>query len=223
MISMAEKDVKIKVINWLHKNEKHSAIVPEVTIGHTGVSIRNAARADVFAVNGDISIYEIKTENDTLARLESQLYTYQKAANRVSVVVAEKFIDKLNIDDSIGIYAITSRSIKCIRKPVYKPIALDVLLDYWWGSELKEFLRGYAKQSELHQSAAIKLMQEMLNEMQISNVTLNMLYERYKKESEFIKEKLTCKEYEALFPKRKVVDFVETTSLKELPFGLVNA
>ena len=97
---MNEKDIKIQVIDWLHKNEKHAVIVPEVTLGD---SFYDRVRADVFALNGSISIYEIKSEKDTLDRLDNQIEKYTRYANKVSVIVDSKFLGKMTLPDSVGI------------------------------------------------------------------------------------------------------------------------
>lgn len=221
---MLEKDIKIKVFEYLIKNEKHSVIVPEITIGNKiKMNTSGAVRADIFAVNGDISIYEIKSERDSLERLPNQLDLYQQNANRVSIVIADKFMDKIDfISDDIGIYSYNNRGIKCIRKPISNEIDLDRYISYWWGSELKLIFKGIKGATSLHLDAAKEKLRELLNDEQIKNLTLFRLQERYKDESDMIKDIILEKDYDSLFPKKKFDRKINLTPLKDVPFGVIN-
>lgn len=221
---MTEKEVKIKVIDWLHKNEKHSVIVPEVTFGNqTKMNTTNAVRADVFALNGDISIYEIKTEKDNLDRLPYQLKLYTQYANRVSVVVAEKFLQHAKeLPEEIGVYVIEKRTIKKIRAPKSKSVSLNKYLNFWWGIELKKLFRGIPKKSTLHLTAALEELQKLLSSEEIKRLTLFRLKERYQKENDFIVSALENKEYDRLFPKKTFTkNNINVTPLKDIPFGVL--
>ena len=125
---MNEKDIKIQVIDWLHKNEKHAVIVPEVTLGD---SFYDRVRADVLALNGSISIYEIKSEKDTLDRLDNQIEKYTRYANKVSVVVDSKFLGKMVLPDSVGIYTINNKKIEEIKEPKVRELSVDIYLKYY--------------------------------------------------------------------------------------------
>lgn len=65
--------------------------------------------ADVVLVNGHSSVYEIKTEFDSFARLKHQLQSYKQAFEYVNVVIPESKLDKLKkeIDENIGIIVLT--------------------------------------------------------------------------------------------------------------------
>jgi hypothetical protein len=218
ILCMAEKEVKIKVIEWLMKHEKHSVVIPEVTLGHkANMSGANVSRADIFAVNGDISIYEIKTERDTLDRLDNQLAMYQKVANRVSVVVADKFVEKaIQLPENIGVYSITSRSIKKIRPAKRCQITTDAYLQYWWGLELKEIFKGFSGWSKLDSESGKQKLINLLTDEQIRNLTLYRLKERYSNESKTIENAIIEKRYDDLFPKRNFGGNIKITPLKEM-------
>ena len=220
---MIEKDIKIKVFEHLIKKEKHSVVVPEITFGNkTKMNTKGAVRADIFAVNGDISIYEIKSEKDTLDRLPNQIKLYQEYANRVSIVIADKFMNKIDfVPDSIGLYSYSNRGIKCIRKPISKEVDIDSYLSYWWSSELKQIFKGIKGSSNLHLDAGIEKMKELLSDEEIKNLTLFRLSERYKSESEIIKNLILEKEYNSLFPKKIFDRKITVTALKDIPFGLI--
>lgn len=210
---MAEKDIKIKVIEYLLHKKLHDVVVPEVTLGHKSMT-NTQVRADIFALNGDISIYEIKSEKDTLSRLKTQLESYQRYANRVSVVVASKFLPKLDIGESIGIYEVMSNGIREVRPPSYHKLDQDDVLEFWLSNELKDFLTGYKGASKMNKKESLEFVKSMLNDTQIYNATLHMLKGRYREESAYIKE---FKQ----FPKRGMQFNSNVIPLKRTPFGVL--
>lgn len=52
------------------------------------------ARVDVAVINGELHGYEIKSKNDTLDRLASQVEVYSKVLDRISLVVEESHLEK---------------------------------------------------------------------------------------------------------------------------------
>ncbi|MGY8873204.1 MAG: sce7726 family protein [Pseudomonadales bacterium] len=77
------------------------------------------SKADVVIINGTSHIYEIKTELDSLDRLENQLRDYSQFAEHVNIVTSENYINKLIsiTDPSIGLIVLTGRNtLKTIRK-----------------------------------------------------------------------------------------------------------
>ncbi|WP_322003318.1 sce7726 family protein [Marinobacter alexandrii] len=69
------------------------------------------SKADVVVVNGTSTVYEIKSERDSLERLESQIDDYFKVFSRVNVICAEKHVRKiLHIaPECVGILTLNSR------------------------------------------------------------------------------------------------------------------
>lgn len=212
------KEVKAKelVIRHLIKNKKHDIAIPEVVIGKN-----NSVRSDIFALNGDISIYEIKTKNDTLVRLENQIKFYQQYANRVYVVVDKKFLDKLNVDSTIGIYELTNRGINLIREATFNNLPVENYFDYWWTLEFKEILRGVPGFSKItNYLDGQQALKNILSDEEIKKLTIFRLKERYQGESDDIKECI-YKQSEIKFIKRKVNNNLKITPLKDIPFGVL--
>jgi hypothetical protein len=54
---------------------------------------RHAARADLAVINGSLSGYEIKSDRDTLKRLEGQKDAYSRVFEYVTVVAAANHVD----------------------------------------------------------------------------------------------------------------------------------
>lgn len=77
-------------------------------------------KADLVLLNGCSTCYEIKTEYDSLVRLEDQLTSYTKIFNKVVVVCASKMITEVIhlIPDNVGVIEFTD---SCILKPIREP------------------------------------------------------------------------------------------------------
>lgn len=68
------------------------------------------SKADFILINDKAVVYEIKTELDSLVRLDSQLGNYYKAFNRVCVVTSDSHYEPLCerlADTPVGIYVLT--------------------------------------------------------------------------------------------------------------------
>ena len=69
-----------------------------------------SCKADLAILNGTATVYEVKSERDSLTRLENQLLNYRKVFAKVYVIVAEQFlqqvIDKTTAD--IGIMSLAT-------------------------------------------------------------------------------------------------------------------
>lgn len=83
-----------------------------------------ASKADVVILNGTSTVYEIKSERDSLSRLKTQLDDYQKTFARVNVITSEKQVDSVlaSIPKKVGVLCLTRRyQISTIRAAVNQP------------------------------------------------------------------------------------------------------
>ncbi len=219
---MTEKEIKIRVIEYLLKHEKHSVVVPEVTLGHLTSPSGSYVRADIFAVNGDISIYEIKTERDNLKRIENQIENYLKYANRVYIVTVKKYIDAVKkLDERVGVYEISGDSLNLVREPKYTPISCERAIEYWTGKELKHLFRGVKGWYKLGKYEAIRKLKSFLSCDHIVNLTIFMLKERYKDEYDYIRMSIMSDSVENPFKKRVEKKTPSITPLKDIRFGVL--
>jgi len=80
----------------------------------------NESVADFMTINGDIVIYEIKTEFDNLNRIKNQISDYYKITPFVNVVVSNNHLKEiccLFSDSCVGIYTLSKRgALKQIKK-----------------------------------------------------------------------------------------------------------
>lgn len=86
----------------------------------TEVHVDNS-QADLVVINGTTTIYEIKTELDSLVRLEKQLESYIKVFDRVYVITYSKMYNKIKefIDEkfpTVGIGILSKKGTLYIKK-----------------------------------------------------------------------------------------------------------
>lgn len=125
----------------MHADESDTRIVEEMGL------LRGAVRIDVAAINGSLHGYEIKSERDTLARLEAQCAVYNLAFDFATIVLSPVHLDKATaaVPSWWGIWVARStpsgiilrRHRKERRNPKIDPLTLAQLL---WKDELVEVL-----------------------------------------------------------------------------------
>jgi len=69
-------------------------------------------KADVVILNGTSTVYEIKSEYDSLERLQNQISAYAEVFDRINVITSVSLIPKLEITlpSEIGLMELTSRN-----------------------------------------------------------------------------------------------------------------
>jgi hypothetical protein len=98
---------------YVYKN----AIVSKILLGRHSLNTTRyfaefrvgKSRADVVLVNGTSTAYEIKTELDSMDRLDSQLSAYRQVFDQVFLVTHDAVAEKmaLSIHESVGILLLT--------------------------------------------------------------------------------------------------------------------
>ena len=81
-------------------------------------------KADVSILNGTATVYEIKSERDSLSRLEKQIETYKKFYAKVYVIAGENHIDGVRslVSRDVGILKLSDRhQISTVRKAADLP------------------------------------------------------------------------------------------------------
>jgi len=96
-----------------------AAITQKILLGHH--SLRTASmlsearvgvcKADVVVLNGTATAYEIKSERDSLARLNSQVTAYGNVFAAVNVVTSPSYVDQVlrQVPDDVGVLVLTKR------------------------------------------------------------------------------------------------------------------
>lgn len=83
-----------------------------------------ASRADVVILNGTSTIYEIKSERDSLTRLKNQLIDYRKVFAKTYVITAESHVDDVlkNTPIEVGVLSLGCKGkISTERETIERP------------------------------------------------------------------------------------------------------
>jgi hypothetical protein len=113
---------KTKLINYLYKTKmfnKHSIVASEIPVD----SFKR--RADLLLLDNKIHFFEIKSDIDSLARLEGQLETYTSFADQVTILCSPLHVPKIlkQVPSYIGIWILDENdNIIVIRESKYRKI-----------------------------------------------------------------------------------------------------
>lgn len=100
---MGETSIKVSVINYLYSNgflNMDASLVDEFVLPGW------ARRTDLFLVGKDITIFEIKSKNDSLIRLKDQIREYARYCERLIVVCDSIHYSKIaaSTSSNVGIW-----------------------------------------------------------------------------------------------------------------------
>ena len=77
-----------KILRRQHA-QKDTLVIDELGLNH------GRCRADIAVINGHLVGYEIKSNNDSLRRLEEQVKSYNAVFDRISIVVGDRYINSI--------------------------------------------------------------------------------------------------------------------------------
>lgn len=83
-----------------------------------------ACKADLVILNGTATVYEIKSERDSLARLANQVENYKRVFAKVNVIASEGHVDgvMVTVPDDVGVMCLSKRyRISTVREAVNCP------------------------------------------------------------------------------------------------------
>jgi hypothetical protein len=123
--------------------QKNTLVIDELGLNH------GRCRADIAVINGYLVGYEIKSNNDSLRRLEEQIKSYSAIFDKVSIIVGDRYINSIqsHIPKWWGVIVSVRGSkgavnFEIIRKAQknknIEPISIARLL---WRNEAEEILR----------------------------------------------------------------------------------
>jgi hypothetical protein len=126
-----EADIKALTLNYLRDKkiiDQESIIMNELTLG------KYIRRVDLaIFIKGKLVAFEIKSEADSLYRLDGQIDTYLEYFDKVIVVSDSKFIPKLinNLPEQVGIWEVSSSNIDVqVKGRLQNKIDKTKLIDY---------------------------------------------------------------------------------------------
>lgn len=147
MNKLKDNDIRIPLIQMLiAQNQGHDyKIIPEMAI------CDGLSRVDIAVANGKLCGYEIKSDADTLERLDSQQMYYNRTFDKVYIVVGKKYETKImeHIPDWWGIYIAyydkknNIRFKEKKRGKLNRDMSANALLELLWKNELERLLRSH--------------------------------------------------------------------------------
>lgn len=171
---LKDKDIRERLIYILqneNKNHKPFKIIEELSV------CNGDARVDVAVANGRLCGYEIKSDKDTLDRLQNQIECYNTTFDTMTIIVGERYIELIKeyIPEWWGIRVaylnkFNNVTIKKIRKTKKNPhLDSSFILQLLWKDELIEFLaqNGIKKISSKNKST--------LRDIALEKIPLNVI------------------------------------------------
>ena len=182
----------------------------------------NKSKADFILINGRATVYEIKTELDSLERLDSQLNDYYKAFTNVCVISSESYLEKLQAilkDTKVGICVLTKRNTISERKPIVEDISKlnhTVLFKILRKNEYEEILKEQF--SILPTVSQVKYYRECLE--LFKKIDLDTAYSLFLKALKK-RNKIIIEEFENVVPK-ELTSLIYFSDFKEPDYSVLD-
>lgn len=113
---------------------------------------QGARRADLVVANGHLHAYEVKSDLDTLKRLDGQVLDYLSRFDKLVLVVSSKFVEKaLETNERVGVWEATETASGKVRIRIIRPGRLEsvsniqYLCEFLLKSELSNLVRSKAQ------------------------------------------------------------------------------
>ena len=180
-----EADIKYLVYEWLLSLNKDLVIVPEFSISERRADYMAFSKTETYLV-------EIKSEVDTLERLEEQLKAYHKIGNYIYVAFHEsKALKMKNIEipDNVGLFVVRNNKLKLIKKAKKNKIDKLVFESYVSYAEYTECVYGLKYSSKFTKEQIIKFINETFTQKQRADFYYEVIRNRNELESNKRKER----------------------------------
>jgi hypothetical protein len=145
------RDADIRQILSAHLREQHCSDASTVFRDELGICA-GKARVDFAVINGELSGYEIKSDQDSLGRLPRQVESYSRVLDRATLVTTERHLERASriIPEWWGIILTPSNSTKLqvLRESELSPNldAFSIAQLLWRDEALQELkIRGAAR------------------------------------------------------------------------------
>ena len=140
-----DSDIRIELYKKIVKQKEFYSDLTTKLIDEMGIV--GSSRIDVAVINGKLHGYEIKSERDSLERLPSQIETYNKVFDKMTIICSEKYSHKiLNlVPEWWAVLEVKKNKknfkLKSIRDGKINPcIDILLLINLLWKDEMINFL-----------------------------------------------------------------------------------
>lgn len=160
----------------------------ELALNHTGSIITEYAHSDLssradFAVfqDGEIYVYELKSDADSLSRLKQQVKDYKTYADVITVVLNEKHLNAFN-KLGLDVNLIIERNNRYEIVDISKRNSPDKRFNLLWYKERENLFKGLSGNSKY--SLTQKTQRLRKSDLDLNRLTALVLEDRYKNVSD---------------------------------------
>jgi len=215
------KNIIIQKLFWDKYDCDKATVLTEFRVGER--------KADCVILNGKSICYEIKTEFDSLQRLDFQLEAYERLFNEVYVVCASKFTKKLlnDLEPHIGIIEFTSKStLRKVRKSSIRNFSIDkkLMMQSLRQPEYKMLASAINKKEVLVPNTKVydhcfEIINNFKNEKKLNKFYINILKTKRKNDDKVIKKLPISLMNAAVSYKLSKSDFEQLTNILTIQNG----
>ena len=191
-------EIRDVLIKDLESNKNNIKIIQELGLGYYN------SRIDIAVINQEFCGYEIKSDRDTLKRLDMQIYSYNNIFDRITIVLGRNKISEAKkiIPDFWGTIIAFKKDgklllKKCRRAELNKNINLQGLVNLLWRIEIAQILRGeklYKGLSGYSKYGLVEVVLEKISEDKIRSHFKKILTDRlWEWRTEYQKYKEKCR------------------------------
>lgn len=187
-IPLSERDIKLAVIAHL---ERTSALQDGVVINELPVA-NWSRRADLAVANGKLQAFEIKSDFDSLRRLDGQIALFATRFDKVVLVTTNRFISSAleRLPAFVEIWEASRQGqevrLRVVRRGQTREIkSRHILSSYLQKSEIASFIRSTG--NVVPQNASRDEMEKILETLPVSKLrlyVLSRLKQRYRADQE---------------------------------------
>lgn len=169
-------DFKVRTLLLTELNKQYLNCSDTRVINELGLDF-GAARVDVAVVNGIMHGYEIKSDLDTLYRLPRQLEYYNRAFERMTIVVSRKYLDEVKeiVPSWWGIKIISSDQSRLINVRIGRKVSFQdptLIIKLLWKKELQGLIDYLQLPKSLKKMRKKQLLSMLSEEAEFEDIRL---------------------------------------------------
>ena len=187
-IPLNERDIKLAVIAHL---EKKSALQDGVVINELPVA-NWSRRADLAVANGKLQAFEIKSDFDSLRRLDGQIALFASRFDKVVLVTTARFVHAATerLPSFVEVWEASRRGgqveLRVVRRGQIREVRnRHILSSYLQKAEVASFIRSLGR--EVPPAASRDELESLLEDLPVSRLRLFVLArlkQRYRREQQ---------------------------------------
>lgn len=156
---------------------------------------KGQSRVDVAVINGIMHGYEIKSDLDTLDRLPRQMEYYNRAFERMTIVVSRNYVDDVKklIPNWWGIKIMSSDQTRLINIRKGRKVSMqdpDLIINLLWKSELETMIDYLELPKSLKKQRKNQLLNLIMRETDFSTLK-SYVYDTLKTRTDWRSENLS--------------------------------